>query len=332
MLRSVPAMAFASDVLRSRRALLGAALALPPVLAGCAVRSGALERQEGWVDAGDGVRLYFRTDGTAQRAVVVLHGGPGLTHDYLADDLLPLAQTNRVIHYDQRGAGRSTLVTDAAALDAQRFADDLEAVRRHFGLERLTLLGHSWGAAVAALYAMKHPQRVERMVLVGPMPLRREALRESFARVRQSGDAEWQRQLRARGQALLAAPHDEQACRAFYDMWFTPFFGVAAARARSRGDFCAGTPEARYNKTVSVDRYTVNSLGDYDWRTTLGNIKAPTLVVHGAADVIPVASAREWAAALPNARLMLMEGVGHFPYLEAPETFYAAVNAFLTAA
>lgn len=310
-----------------RRALLCAALALP--LAGCATRMNAPTRQEGFVEAGAGVRLFYRVDGNAPRAVVVLHGGPGFSHDYIADDLLPLAETQRVIHYDQRGTGRSTLVTDAAALDASRFADDLEAVRRHFGQERLALLGHSWGAAVAALYAMRYPQQVERVVLVGPMPLRREALLDSFARVRRSGDAEWQRLLKSRGEALLAAPGDEAACRAFYDTWFTPFYGNAAARARSRGDFCAGTPESRRNKAVSVDRYTVPSLGAYDWRATLGDVKAPVLVVHGALDVIPVDSAREWADALPNARLLLLDGIGHFPYLEAPAQFFPAVSAFL---
>ena len=317
---------------QARRAVLRSALSMPVALVGCAARMTAPTREEGHVDAGAGVRLFYRVDGSGPRAVVVLHGGPGFTHDYLADDLLPLARQQRVIHYDQRGTGRSTLVTDAAALDAQRFADDLEVVRQHFGLERLTLLGHSWGAAVAALYGMKHPQRVERVVLVGPMPLRLEALKHSFARVRASGDAEWQERLRARGKALLAAPGDLEACRAFYDTWFTPFFGNAAARARSRGDFCAGTPESRNNKTLSVDRYTVPSLGAFDWRGTLGAVRAPVLIVHGSADVIPVDSAREWAAALPDARLWVMDGVGHFPYLEAPAPFFDAVQAFLDGA
>lgn len=285
--------------------------------------------QQGFVDAGSGVRLFYRVDGIASRSVVVLHGGPGFTHEYLADDLLPLADAHRVIHYDQRGSGLSTLVSGAAALDARHFADDLEAVRLHFGMERLTLLGHSWGAAVAALYAMRHPQRVERLVLVGPMPLRRDELNTTFARVRGSGDAEWRRQLQARGEALMAAPGDEGACRAFYDTWFTPFYGNVAARARSRGNFCAGTVESRRNKAVNIDRYTVSSLGAFDWRCALGVVEAPALVVHGSADVISADSAREWAAALPNARLTLLNGVGHFPYLESPEQFFPVVKAFL---
>jgi proline iminopeptidase len=306
-----------------------AALALPFVLAACVSRRSATTPQQGFVDAGFGVRLFYRVDGNASRAVVVLHGGPGFSHDYLADDLLPLTGAQRVIHYDQRGSGRSTLVSSAAELDARHFANDLEAVRLHFGLERLMLLGHSWGAAVAALYAMRHPQHVERLVLVGPMPLRRDELSNTFARVRESGDAEWRRQLQARWQALVAAPGDKEACRAFYDAWFTPFYGNAAARARSRGDFCAGTAESRRNKALNVDRYTVDSLGNYDWRGALGAVMAPALIVHGSIDVISADSAREWVAALPNARFALLDGVAHFPYLESPERFYPLVNAFL---
>lgn len=285
--------------------------------------------QRGHVDAGGGVRLAYRKAGSGAATIVVLHGGPGFTMDYLADDLLPLAERHTVVFYDQRGTGGSTLVTDPAALDAQRFADDLEAVRRHFGLRTLTLLGHSWGAGVAALYAMRFPQHVGRLILVGGIPLRRAELDRTFAAIRASGDEDWRNRLRESGAAWLADPGSASACRAYYETWFTPFFADAAAMRRSKGDFCAGTADALRNKVANVDRFVPQSLGDYDWRSALNQVRAPALVVHGAADPIPVASAAEWSGSLPNARLLLMEGVGHFPYLEAPEAFFAAVERFV---
>lgn len=315
-------------------AALGFAVAL--CLAGCgavrvapsATEWNAVPKQTGYVDAGGGVRLFYRVDGRSPRTIVVLHGGPGFTHDYLADDLAPLAASHALIHYDQRGAGRSTLVSDPPALDAQRFADDLEALRRHFGQERLTLLGHSWGAAVAALYALRYPERIERLIVVGGIPLRKDELVRSFQRIRTSGDAAWQAQLRERRDVALSAPGDAAACRAFYETWFVPFYGNRAAAGSSKGDFCAGTPESLANKAIHVDRYTLASLGDWDWRPALRAVRAPTLVIHGSADVIAVDSAREWVAALPDARLLLLEGIGHFPYLEAPGEFFAAVHTF----
>jgi proline iminopeptidase len=281
------------------------------------------------VDAGDGVRLFYRVLGAARDTIVVLHGGPGFSLAYLADDLLPLAARHTLVLYDQRGAGRSTLVRDSAALAGERFAEDLEAVRRHFGLARVTLLGHSWGAAVAALYAIRHPERVEGLLLVGAVPPTRAGLAQAFAGIGARRDSAGTRRLREARAAWLAEPGDAAACRAYYTEWFHPFFPDPSMLRRTRGDFCAGTPEALRNKVASVDRFTFASLGDYDWRPALRGVTARTLVLQGTADVFPPSSARAWAAAMPDARMLLLDGVGHFPYLEAPDRFGAAVDAFL---
>ena len=284
---------------------------------------------EGYVDAGGGVRLFFRALGTRGDTVVVLHGGPGFTMDYFLADLSPLAERHVLLFYDQRGTGRSSLVSDSSALDAQRFAEDLAALRRHFGIERLTLLGHSWGAGVAALYAARYPERVGRLLVVGPIPARRAELVEAFRVLDAGRDSVTRRRMQEWRQARLADPGDAAACRAYYVLWFTPFFGDPAAANRSKGDFCAGTPDALRNKMAGVDRFTAASLGEWDWRPSLRAVAAPALVIHGTVDPLPVASARQWAAALPNGRLLLLEGVGHFPYLEVPERFFAAVEEFL---
>lgn len=315
------------------RAVRAAVLAIAAWLAACAAPTPAPRStptvNEGTVDAGAGVRLFYREVGRAQRTVVVLHGGPGFSLDYLADDLAPLAQGARVIFYDQRGAGRSTLVDDADGLDARRFVDDLDAVRRHFGLERLTLLGHSWGAGVAALYAIRHPERVERLLLVGPMPLRQAELARTFQRLAAGRSPDARAELLRARDAWLADPGSATACRAFYRRYFEPFFVDPSAMARSRGDFCAGTPEALRNAVAGVQRYTQASLGDWDWRPALRQLAAPTLVLHGLADPIPLETAREWAAALPQARLLIYPGAGHFPYVDMPERFFRDAAAFL---
>ena len=127
--------------------------------------------------------------------------------------------------------------------------------------------------------------------------------------------------------ARQASPEDPALCRAYYAIWFHPFF--VDTTAGKRLDVCTGSPEARRNKIASVDRYVVTSLGDYDWRPTLRGVTAPTLVIHGEKEVIPLAAAREWVATMPNSRLLVMPGVGHFLYMEAPEPFFEAVDAFL---
>jgi len=312
-------------------------LALPLLWARCAgaapspTLSGQPARtaREGYVDADVGVHLFYRIVGTGGDTVVVLHGGPGFSMDYLAPDLEPLAARHVLLFYDQRGAGRSTLVTDSASLDAQRFADDLEAVRARFRLRRLTLLGHSWGAGVAALYAIRHPERVARLLIVDGISVRRTYHAPSLQSLYAGRDSATRRRLREAGAARLANPGDAAACRAYFALLFHATFADSAAAHRSRGDLCAGSPEALGNKIKSIDRFTLPSLGDWDWRPALRAITAPALVIRGTLDHVPLESAREWAAALPNGRLLQLEGSGHFPYLEVPERFFAAAATFL---
>ena len=285
-----------------------------------------------FVSTPDGVRLFTRVVGSGADTIIVLHGGPGFTLDYLAADLEPLATRHTLIFYDQRGAGRSTLVSDSAGLSAERFVDDLEAVRAHFGLSKPTLLGHSWGVGLAALYVQRYPSTVGQLILVDGVPLRRVDLTTGFeatAEARDSGErAEMDRWMETR----RAHPEDAAACHAYYRLWFRPFFADASALSRSRGDFCAGTTESRRNKMQGVDRFTMASLGNWDWRAAMATIPVRTLIIHGAVDPIPLATAEEWATTLRNARLLTFPNVGHFPYLEAPDQFFAAIDTFMAGA
>jgi proline iminopeptidase len=284
---------------------------------------------EGYVDAGAGVRLFYRMVGTGRDTIVVLHGGPGFTMEYLAADLEPLAARHVLLFYDQRGAGRSTLVADSASLDAHRFADDLEAIRKHFGMQRLTLLGHSWGGGLAALYASTYPDRVGRMIIVDGVPLRRHDLTEAFTSLDARRDAATNARVAELRAARVANASDAAACRAYYDVWFIAAVVDANALRRSKGDLCFGSPASLANKVKNVDRYTMASLGEWDWRAPLRRLAAPTLIVHGDTDFIPVETAREWAATVPNATLVVLEKSGHFPYLEVPARFFAAIDGFL---
>ena len=282
---------------------------------------------EGYVDAGGGVRLFYRLVGAGPDTVVVVHGGPGLTMDYFFDDLAPMALGHALLFYDQRGAGRSSLVSDSAALDGHRFAEDLEALRIHFRMGRLTILGHSWGAAVAALYAARFPDQVGQLIIVGGVPLTKTRLLADFSRLAARRDTTTTRQMDEAMAARVANPGDVAACRAYYVLWFGPFFTDPRILGSSKGDFCAGTPESRGNKIAAVDRFVWASLGDFDWRASLRGVNGRALIVHGTNDVL--SGEREWAAALPNARLLVLDGAGHFPYLDGPDRFFPAIAAFL---
>lgn len=285
--------------------------------------------KEGYVEAGSGVKLFYRLLGSGPDTLVMIHGGPGFTMDYFLEDLAPLAAHHTLVFYDQRGAGRSSLVSDSMSLDAQRFVEDVEAIRKHFKIGRITLLGHSWGAAIVALYAMRYPEYLSRVIIVGGLPLQRHQLTEAFTQMEAKRDSNTLRRMRELRAARLADPGNSEVCSAYYTLWFQPFYGNQKTAIRSKGDFCAGTLESRRNKMASVDKFTMASLGQWDWRISLKQVKVPALVIHGTMDPLPLDGAKAWASVLQNSQLIVLEGVGHFPYLEVPHRFFEAVNQFL---
>jgi proline iminopeptidase len=127
--------------------------------------------EEGYFVGADHVKLFYRKLGKGNDVVVFLHGGPGADiHDggYLMD---PLARRHVLIMYDQRGGGRSDLVTQPGMRTIDAEVRDLEALRQHFRFEKMGLVGLPWGAGLAAYYAAAHPERVSRIVFLSPMPV-----------------------------------------------------------------------------------------------------------------------------------------------------------------
>src|SRR5947199_7660700 len=117
----------------------------------------------------NGVRLYTRRVGHGP-PVVVLHGGPGAHHDYLLPQYDHLTEGGRaLLYYDQRGGGRSPVARETPVGWREHVAD-LDALRSHWALDQLTLLGYSWGGLLALLYALEHPDRVARLALVSSAP------------------------------------------------------------------------------------------------------------------------------------------------------------------
>ncbi len=119
---------------------------------------------EGYAATDDGVRLYFRSIGDGARSVVFPNG------IYLADDFERLADGRRLIFYDVRNRGKSDAISDGSKLQRgiHNDVDDLDAVRRHFGIVKLDVIGHSYMGVMVALYAMKYPEHTNRVVQIGP--------------------------------------------------------------------------------------------------------------------------------------------------------------------
>ncbi|HYM59363.1 MAG TPA: alpha/beta hydrolase [Thermoanaerobaculia bacterium] len=282
-----------------------------------------------FVDAGDGVRLWYMERGEGS-PVIVIHGGPGMDHGSLAADLVALERHHRVIYYDQRGGGLSTLPSDAALLDIDHHVRDLQALRQHLGLEKVTLLAHSFGPAIAALYAIRHPERVERMIFLSPIPPRKGKFFEEFGAELGKRLTDKQRKRAVELQKQYETSKDVAAvCREYWTIMTPPRLAKSTPATVVKSDLCTAPSEAIRYGTLKTNPATFGSLGDWNWTADLARVTAPTLVIHGEEDAIPMTMVSEWVSALPNAKILRLPHTGHFPHAERPSVVFPAIEVFL---
>jgi proline iminopeptidase len=262
----------------------------------------------------NGTSIHYELDGRGP-SCLVLHGGLGLDHVLYRRTLAPLAERLRLVHLDHRGNGRSA----AVALDTvtmQRLADDATALADRLGLERFSVLGHSYGGFIAQELALRHGSRLEGLILVATTPgqLGRDESADDEQGPPPPAD------LVARLSSLPASD-DELATRMgellpyyFHTMdpdHVAPLFEGTIYRAgmMTRGFEVLST-------WSSVDR--------------LGEIAAPTLLLVGRHDVFTsYPQSYRIARRIPDAEIVVFEGSGHFPWIEEPDVFFAAVCDWL---
>jgi len=284
--------------------------------------------RDGYLAGADGVQLYYKVLGAGSDTVVVLHGGPGMSMGYIDRDLTPLAHGRVVIFYDQRGGGRSQTGLAPEQLVLDRHLADLEAVRRHFGIGRMTLVGHSWGGLLAGFYAREHADKLDKLVLLNPAPLSAALWGEFEATVAARADAATSARLGEIAGLWFAGQVTQPLCEEFLELRFATYFANPANMANLRGGWCDVTDQVAAG-LLPTHLTILGSLGAWDLSSQLGHVSVPTLVVHGTADAVPFASSQAFAAAIPGAQLVVMNNVGHFPWMEAPVPFFTSLNNFL---
>ena len=131
----------------------------------------------------NGVLIYYEAFGKGAPLVIV-HGGPGASHDYFLPYLLPLARDNRLVFIDERGSGRSEKLDDPSGYTVENMVEDVEGVRQGLGLGKISLLGHSYGGVLAQAYALKYQKNLSHLVLASTFPSTRE-MNQVFERMKE---------------------------------------------------------------------------------------------------------------------------------------------------
>ena len=273
----------------------------------------------------DGRTLAYRLLGSGP--MLVCHpGGPGFSSRYLSN-LGGLDRGLELVLLDPRGTGGSDPAADPGEYQIDDYADDLEELREHLGLEQIQLFGHSHGGVVAVAYAARYPERVERLILASSLARfgqeqadAMEAAMESRAGEPWYDDASEAIETELRGDFTTGRELNDLVVRMF------PFYFAGY-----------GAEEEAYVATLADDEVCVDAtrlwereiFEHFDLRPLLSRLTMPTLVITGSEDFITGPLAAEDFAAIPGARSVILNGPGHMIFVEAPDRFREALLSFL---
>lgn len=272
----------------------------------------------------DGTKLAYTEVGSGP-PLLCIPGGPGRASEYL-EELGGLSADRTLIRLDTRATGHSEVPADPSSLRFDRLALDVEAVREHLGLDRVDVLAHSAGAIVTQVWASGHPDKVGRLVLVTPSDRLQGGDRSDVPAIRAGrADEPWYPDAAEAVEAMAYAPPAQQqslvrATRPFfYGRWDEATQAHAASADRQ------SSKRAELGFGVGIEAVDVAGIV-----AGLGAVTAPVLVVGGERDALTgLASVAAVAASFTEARTVVLPRAGHFPWVDEPAAFAAAVRAFL---
>jgi proline iminopeptidase len=297
------------------------------------------QQEEGFVDA-NGLMLYYLALGHGE-PLLILHGGPGASHDYFLPYLLPLARNHRLIFIDERGSGRSQKLQDSSGYTIENMVEDVEGVRRALNLGKISLLGHSYGGALAQAYALKYQQNLSHLILASTWSSTK-AMNEVFLRMKENMTPE----LRERIDKLEAAglfghgkPYEQNRYTADYmtAAWGEGYFPyVYHNRPDPNYD-----PIAQGNTAWDLYREMWGQHGEFvidgnlksvEYTDRLATIKVPTLMIVGEHDECDPALSKVMQEKIAGSKLAIMPNSGHMAFVDQPDLYVNSVADFLDTA
>jgi len=270
--------------------------------------------------------LYVEILGAgAAPPMIVVNGGPGFDHTY-EHAALPgttsawetLATKRRVVFYDQRGTGRSGALKKDQTCTLADQIDDLEAVRTKLGVEKIELVGHSWGGYLVMAYAARHPEHIRHLIIVDSAAPK---WSDTVFLFKEIYPMEHERADRYDFGDLLGDKAATEAGIKEYLRWL--FYSP-----EHRDAFVTQVGPSVYAK--NVNEAVSNDVTKFDLNPQLGLFKFPTLVITGRFDinVAPVV-AYKIHNAIPGSQFVVFEKSGHLPFFEEPELFVRTIDGFL---
>lgn len=280
------------------------------------------EAAETFVETDSG-RLFCRVAGRGLGTpLIVIHGGPGFTHDYLLQ-LSVLGEDRSVIFYDQLDCGRSDRVHSKDLWVVERFASEIDDIRSALRLQEFAVLGHSWGGTIAAEIAVSRPAGLKACILASPLLNTSQWV---------SDNAIYLAALPEPARTVLAAPsrYAPEEVASATDMFYRHHFFRRGAWPDELSYSYEHLNHALYNYMWGTSEFAATgTLLGYDVTARLPLIECPTLLTCGEFDEAAPATIRRLAATIPDARTEVFANASHNPHIEATDTYADVVREFL---
>ncbi len=295
--------------------------------------------QEGFVDA-NGVMLYYWIVGQGSPLVIV-HGGPGASHDYFLPYLLPLARHNKLVFVDERGSGKSSKAAEVSQYTVENMADDVEAARQALNLGKISLLGHSYGGVVVQAYAFKYQKNLSHLILGSTFASTRE-LNDALAKVKANMPEADRKRMEEIEQAGLFGKGTQWEHGRYPEEYAKLAWGVGYFPYLYQHNPDPNYDPADSNKT-SWDLYREmwGSHGEYivdgnlksvEYVDKLPSIKVPTLIIVGDHDESDPVMSKEMHEKIAGSKLVILPQSGHMTFVDQPLMFIKEVSEFVNSA
>ena len=292
--------------------------------------------QQGFVDA-NGVMIYYEEFGKG-KPLMIVHGGPGASHDYFLPYLLPLARANRLIFIDERGSGQSQKLEDVSKYTVENMVEDVEAVRKELKLGKISLLGHSYGGVLAQAYALKYQKYLTHLILCSTFPSTSQ-MNEVFKKMEEKMSPDLLERIKKMEKAGLFGHGKSYEQNRYINeymiaAWGEGYFPYLYQR-RPDPNY---DPVANGNMSWDLYREMWGSDGEFiidgnlksvEYVDKLHTIHVPTLITCGDHDECDPSLSKEMHEKIKGSKLVIFPQSGHMTFVDQPDMFIKAVNSFL---
>jgi proline-specific peptidase len=275
-----------------------------------------------------GGQVWYRTAGEGAIPLLCLHGGPGMSHDYL-DTLADLADDRMVVFYDQLGCGRSERPEDPSLWTMDRAVAEVEAVRDALGLDRVHLFGNSYGGWLALQYVLDRQPALASLIVSSSPPSVPRVVRE-MNELRRKLPADVQRVIDDHeAREVFDCPEYTAAILVFYKRHLCRLDPWPPGVEHALG---AGFGAGPYRTMWGPSEFgpVTGNLGGWDITDRLGEIRMPTLLTVGRHDEMWPSHMQEMQRLMPDAELVVFENSSHMAFVEEREAYMKTMRRFLS--